>query len=31
LNEKELDAALDARAYLGHSGQIVDNILKTVS
>ncbi len=31
LSEKELDAALDPRAYLGQAGQTVDNILKTVS
>ena len=31
LSEKELDAALDARAYLGQSGQTVDNILRIVS
>ncbi|OGS41910.1 MAG: adenylosuccinate lyase [Euryarchaeota archaeon RBG_16_62_10] len=31
LSEKELDAALDPRAYLGSTAQTVDNILKTVS
>lgn len=31
LSEKELDAALDARAYLGTSGPTVDNILRIVS
>ena len=31
LSEKEIDAALDARSYLGNTGQIVDNILKTVA
>ena len=31
LSEKEMDAALDPRAYLGTTGQTVDNILKIVS
>ena len=31
LSEKEIDAALDARAYLGSTGQTVDNILRIVS
>jgi adenylosuccinate lyase len=31
LSEKDLDAALDARAYLGTSGPTVDNILRIVS
>jgi len=31
LSEKELDAALDPRAYLGSSGETVDHILKLVS
>ncbi len=30
LSEKELDAALDARSYLGSTGQTVDNILRIV-
>ncbi len=31
LSEAEIDAALDPRAYLGTTGQTVDNILKIVS
>jgi len=31
MTEKELDAALDPRAYLGQSGQTVDNILRIIS
>jgi adenylosuccinate lyase len=31
LLEKEIDAALDPRAYLGTAGATVDHILKTVS
>lgn len=31
LSEKEIDATLDPRAYLGSTGQTVDNILKIVS
>ena len=31
LSEKEIDAALDPRAYLGTTGQTVDNILKIVA
>jgi adenylosuccinate lyase len=31
LSEKELDAALDARSYLGSAGPTVDNILKIVA
>jgi adenylosuccinate lyase len=31
LSEKEIDAALDPRAYLGSTGQTVDHILKLVS
>ncbi len=31
LSEKEIDAALDPRAYLGSTGQTVDRILKIVS
>ncbi|MEW5747985.1 MAG: adenylosuccinate lyase [Candidatus Thermoplasmatota archaeon] len=31
LSEKEIDAALDPRAYLGTTGQTVDNILRIVS
>lgn len=31
LSEKEIDAALDPRAYLGTTGQTVDNILKIVT
>lgn len=31
LSEKDIDSALDARAYLGSAGQTVDNILKIVS
>ena len=31
LSEKDIDAALDPRAYLGSTGQTVDNILRLVS
>lgn len=31
LSEKEIDAALDPRAYLGSTGETVDNILRIVS
>jgi hypothetical protein len=31
LSEKEIDVALDPRAYLGTTGQTVDHILKLVA